>query len=228
MLAGGPVTGRSKEKHRLENKRHRIATQESRTPTSYWKTHQGQFEVPAGMSGPTTHKNNMCPSGLALNHPAANLLLQYATKGCPAKTGRDWTKAEVEAAIERGPHSSALEEAPMAQLKTEIEAKVKNKQCRVVLWDDIKDNPPKELKISPVSMVPHKARGFRAILDLSFGIRLESGKVVPSVNETSEKTAPKGAIDQMGHALLRLIHAFAQADGDEKIFMAKWDIKDGF
>ena len=27
---------------------------------------------------------------------------------------------------------------------------------------------------------------------------------------------------------MRLIHAFAQADQDAKIFMAKWDIKDGF
>ena len=98
----------------------------------------------------------------------------------------------------------------------------------MVLWDDIKDNPPKELKVSPVSMVPHKSRGFRAILVLSFAIRLDSGREVPLVNETLHKTALKGAIDQMGHALMRLIHAFAQVDKDAKIFMAKWDIKDGF
>ena len=27
---------------------------------------------------------------------------------------------------------------------------------------------------------------------------------------------------------MRIIHAFAQAEEDAKIFMAKWDIKDGF
>ena len=27
---------------------------------------------------------------------------------------------------------------------------------------------------------------------------------------------------------MRIIHAFAQADEDMKIFMAEWDIKDGF
>ena len=42
------------------------------------------------------------------------------------------------------------------------------------------------------------------------------------------KTAPHAAIDKIGHALQRLIHAFAEAPDDAKIFMVKWDIKDGF
>jgi len=52
--------------------------------------------------------------------------------------------------------------------------------------------------------------------------------VIPAVNDTTTKTAPQGACDQIGHALKRLIHAFAEAGEDEKVFMAKWDIKDGF
>ncbi len=32
----------------------------------------------------------------------------------------------------------------------------------------------------------------------------------------------------MGHALSCIIHAFAKADDDAKIYMAKWDIKYGF
>jgi hypothetical protein len=35
-------------------------------------------------------------------------------------------------------------------------------------------------------------------------------------------------MDQLGHALSRIIHAFAEAEEGDKIFMAKWDIKDGF
>ena len=77
-------------------------------------------------------------------------------------------------------------------------------------------------------MVPHKSRWFWAILDLSFAIGLENGGVIPSVNKTSEKTAPRGAIDQMGHLLMWVVHAFAQADPDAKLFMAKQDIKDEF
>ena len=37
-----------------------------------------------------------------------------------------------------------------------------------------------------------------------------------------------GAIDQIGHVLLRLIHSFDKAPECGKIFQAKWDIKDGF
>jgi hypothetical protein len=132
------------------------------------------------------------------------------------------------AAVERGPHVSALEHDAIAQLEEEIPEKVKAGQCKVVLWDDIKHNPPEQLKISPLAMIPHKSRKYRAILDLSFRLRLKNSSVVPSVNEATTLEAPTGAIDQMGHALKRIIHAFAEADEDAKIFMAKWDIKDGF
>jgi hypothetical protein len=116
----------------------------------------------------------------------------------------------------------------VAQLQGEVREKVANGQARVVLWDEIKGNPPPQLKISPVAMIPHKSRQFRAILDLSFPVKLEDGSVVPSVNDSTTKTAPRGAIDQIGHSLQRIIHAFATADENDKIFMAKWDIKDGF
>jgi hypothetical protein len=40
--------------------------------------------------------------------------------------------------------------------------------------------------------------------------------------------APKGALDHLGQSLSQIIHALAKAEEDSKIFMAKWDIKDGF
>jgi hypothetical protein len=40
--------------------------------------------------------------------------------------------------------------------------------------------------------------------------------------------APQGALNQLDHTLSRIIHAFAKAKEDAKIFMARWDIKDGF
>ena len=52
--------------------------------------------------------------------------------------------------------------------------------------------------------------------------------MLASVNDTMEKTTPKGAIDQIGDCLSQIIHAFAETDDTAKIFMAKWDIKDGF
>ena len=116
----------------------------------------------------------------------------------------------------------------MAQLRSETDEKVRTGQAKIVRWDDIKHDFPKQLKVSPVAMVPHKSRKWRAILDLSFRLRLRSGEVVPSVNENTEKTAPQGALDQLGHSLDRIIHAFAQAGPEDKVFMAKWDVKDGF
>ena len=37
-----------------------------------------------------------------------------------------------------------------------------------------------------------------------------------------------GAIDKIGHVLLRLIRAFAEAPECAKTFQGKWDIKDRF
>ena len=51
---------------------------------------------------------------------------------------------------------------------------------------------------------------------------------VQSVNSTSKELAPPESLDQLGHVLQRLIHTMAEAEQDIPIFMAKWDIKDGF
>jgi hypothetical protein len=127
----------------------------------------------------------MCPQNLALYHPAAAKLLDFATGGCPANTGRPWTKAEMEAAIERGPHVSAMDPDARTQLQQQVADKVKKGQAKLILWDKIKDDPPPELKISPIAMIPHKSRQFRAILDLSFRLKLKNDGFIPSVNEST-------------------------------------------
>jgi hypothetical protein len=134
----------------------------------------------------------------------------------------------MQAAIDRGPHSSARVPEAIDQLHEEVREKVRCGQERIVDWRDICDDPPEQLKISPISMVPHKSRCFRTILDLSFAIRLQDGTSCASVNEATTKSAPRGVIDQLGHTLGRIIHAFASTSDDEKVFMDKWDIKDGF
>ena len=128
----------------------------------------------------------------------------------------------------QGAYISALQPEAMEQLALELDAKEKKGQCRVILRDDIKDNPPTEMKVPLLAMIPHKSRLFQAILDLSFSIRLVSRKIIESFNETSKKTAPQGAIDQLGHSLTWITNAFPEAEDDAKIFMAKWDIKGGF
>jgi hypothetical protein len=123
-----------------------------------------------------------------------------------------------------------LSDEALDHFAAEAVEKVTAGQCRIVEWDSMKDNPPGQLKISPITAIPHKSRGFRSILDLSFRLCLKNGGILHSVNDTTIKTAPKGALDQLGHALSRIIHAFAESEDNvnAKIFMAKWDVKDGF
>ena len=228
LLSNALVTGESTQRLRIENKRHRRQLQREQNQPAWWNTHEGNFSPPQPRDEPVKYRNNMCPRGLALHHPAASLLKHYAVNGCPTDTGKPWTIEQIQAAIERGPHVSALVPAAMEQLDMEVQEKVASGQARIVRWNDIRHAPPPQLKISPVAMVPHNSRPYRAILDLSFPVQVNPTTTVPSVNTTTTKTAPRGAIDQIGHVLPRIIHAFASVEDDAKIFMAKWDIKDGF
>jgi hypothetical protein len=110
----------------------------------------------------------MCPTGRALQHPAAKLLKDWATIGCPTKTGKPWSKTEIWEAVERGPHCSALSPEAIKHFAVEATEKVCMKQARLVEWDLIKDSPPTELKVSPIAAIPHKSKEFHSILDLLF------------------------------------------------------------
>ena len=229
---GERVIGRDTDKLRRQNKRRRHQLLEEQGEYSQWLRHQGKVFISEHeweeRHAKSTSGKQMYPRGRATNHPAGGLLEEWARYGCPAVTGDNWTRQQLEAAIERGPHKSAMVEEAIAHFAVEVMEKVRVGQARVVAWDDIKDNPPPQLKISPVAAIPHKSKAYRSILDLSFRLRLQDGSEVPAVNDTTEKTAPRGAVDQLGHSLKRLIHAFAEAEPGDKVFMAKWDIKDGF
>jgi len=116
----------------------------------------------------------MCPSGLALLHPAADLLKEWATYGCPTNTGMPWTQEQMQAAVDRGPHRSALTDAAIAHFRAEVDGKVKSGQAKLVAWNSIKDNPPGELKnISNSGNTPQ----VKAVL-------LDSGPFIQSMTET--------------------------------------------
>jgi hypothetical protein len=122
--------------------------------------------------------------------------------------------------INRGPHQPAPEPEAIAHFEVEVWDKVAKGQACVVLWDDIKSNQPHQLKVSPVGVIPHKSRAYRSILDLLFALCLKDGGMIQSVNEIMEKWAPCRAIDQLGHSLKQIIHAFAEADNNAKVPMA--------
>ena len=95
-------------------------------------------------------------------------------------------------------------------------------------WDDIKQNPPSKLKISPLEIIPHKNRKYRAISDLFFALKV-SGWDLPSTNKATKETAPAEALDQVGTVMTRIIKALATAPlSEDPIHFSKLDIKDGF
>jgi hypothetical protein len=60
--------------------------------------------------------------------------------------------------------------------------------CKVFTWDKIQQLLPKNLKISPLAVVPQVGRRGRIILDLSFPVYQELDRVMtitqPSINDT--------------------------------------------
>ncbi len=85
--------------------------------------------------------------------------------------------------------------------EVEVQDKLEKGQAHVVLWDDIKLNHPRQLKVLPVVAIPHKSQAYRLILDLSFALRFKDGGMIELVNDTTEKWAPRGAIGQLGYSL---------------------------
>jgi hypothetical protein len=187
------ITGANKNKMRAENRKQRRALQTA-DPGTQWTTHGGDNALPpsAADKAQPPHRNAMCPAGLAMRHPAADTLMEWAKLGCPTKTGRPWTQADLEDAIARGPHQLALTPEAIEHFAMEIKEKVRTNQARVVEWDTIKDSPSTELKVSPIAAIPHKSKAYRSILDLSFCLKLQNGGVRLAVNDTTMKTAPGG------------------------------------
>ncbi len=113
---GEPVTGATKDWLHLQNKCARKDKQAQQHTRSYWQQHKGHMVLPPAQPHPTSYCNEMAPANLALYHPAADLLLEYPTKRCPMHTGKHWSFTEMEAAIARGPHPSALHPGTLKQL----------------------------------------------------------------------------------------------------------------
>ncbi len=185
----------------------------------------GTFFILDNIPPLATYKHKMRPKGLTLQHPAANILEEYAKYGCPTRTGKPWTTQKMWEAVARGPHQSEMLPEAIEHFWLKAIEKVNTGQAILVKWDSIKNTPLPQLKIAAI---PHKLKEFRLILDLSFTLHLSNGSLRPSVNDTTVKTAPCGAVNQLGHSLARMIHAFAEAKDEEKIFMAKWDVQDRF
>ena len=171
----------------------------------------------------------MRPRGLAANsHPASAMLHSFHDNGCPTDCGNDWSHDQIVSAIKRGPHISAKDPQAAKYLHEQTQEKVTSGFAKIVKWGDIKTNYPKNMKISPVAMIPHKSRDYRCILDLSFQYNFKNTKQ-QSVNQTTNTKAPKKSMAYLGMVLKKLIYTMSQNYNQNMPFMySKNDIKDGF
>ena len=140
------------------------------------------------------------PRWRAARHPAAPMLREYATRGCPVQTGADWTAEQLQAAVDKGPHSSTLEEDAIAQIQVEAREKEAQGFAKIYKWEDLKKDLPRALKLSPLAMIPHMSRKYRVILELSYQLMV-AGYMLPSVNDAAVRMAPEEAMDQIKSVL---------------------------
>ena len=64
--------------------------------------------------------------------PAVDILMDWAQFECPTKTGKPWSRADTNEAIEWGPHQSALSPEAIQHFEKEIKEKTRTNQARVI------------------------------------------------------------------------------------------------
>ena len=90
------------------------------------------------------HRNKMSPLGLELHHSAYEMLLKYATGGCPVKTGQNCTNEEIQYAVMIGPYEYTLADEDISHFSDEYKGKVALKRARLVQYYKIKGELPKK------------------------------------------------------------------------------------
>ena len=157
------------------------------------------------------------------------MLLDFATNGCPVNDGDNWSRQQLDDYLAYDNHASAKHPAAATAVRTEALAKVKDGSCFLVNWEDIKHNPPPNLKISPLAAIPHKSRDYRMILDLSFTMRTPTNTHHQPVNAIPAHPAvPTHSMAELGNVLRRIVWTLATTHDTRPFFFCKVDLKDGF
>ena len=138
----------------------------------------------------------------------------------------------MQAAVDRGPHQSALTPESIALFAEDIGYQERAGFCKVFTWEELLQLQPKNLKISPVAAVPQVGRRPRIILDLSFPVYTEVDGVMTiiqaSVNDTTVAEAPSIPVKEIGQVLHRLLYYMKMTRAGLWICFSKLDISDGF
>ena len=96
--------------------------------------------------------------------------------------------------MEKGSHSSALEDDAIVQIQVKAREKLAQGFAKIYRWEDLKKNLPHTLKLLPLAMIPYKSRKYRAILNLSFQM-IVAGYTLPLVNGATVRMVPVEVMD---------------------------------
>lgn len=113
--SGARISGVNKRQLKLENKKKRQQKQLEQAKQTYWSIYKGDFELPEAKEELESWRNMLCPKGLALHHPAAAKLLQYATGGCPMPNehrAKLVKRADMGSSRDRDPHATCFSIEP--------------------------------------------------------------------------------------------------------------------
>jgi hypothetical protein len=73
--------------------------------------------------------------------------------------------------VQKGAHKSATSDESIALVQEDVAYQLKAGDAEIISWKDLQKLRPKQLKISPLAVVPQRNRRGRTILDLSFAFR---------------------------------------------------------
>jgi hypothetical protein len=155
-----------------------------------------------------------------IRHPARSHLRHLRRVGARAPmTTTPWSDKRIEATMARGPHKSAFEYADF--LGEELLEFVLKGQWIVLPYSVVQTLPQRvrrQLRISPMGVVPQRDRRPRVIVDYSFF----------GVNDETAKLAPREAM-QFGKALERILRQIVESNPTHgPVYLLKIDIADGF
>ena len=182
----------------------------------------------------------MSPSPWMRFHPFVETLEKWAL-GVAAACGSPWTETAINAAVARGPHTSALTPEARGLIEEEMHYQITAGFSEIVLWSDIRTRLPQHLKVSPLAVIPQVGRRGRLLLDLSFPVQAarptsKRGRrnwvapppLAPSVNSTTTQQSPDYPVKELGRVLPRLLTLMNTVPPEETIMFAKIDLSDGF
>ena len=200
-------------------------------------TEEGWSLEPPGAEGKSIAFSLMRPTAVARRVLPGELykrLVKFALEGCRADCGPPWSEETLATALERGVNPSALEPEVVQVLWDDLKYQQEAGFVRIVPAEELLGrDKPRELKISPVAVIPQVGRRPRIILNLSAevktpGTRRKPPTVQPSVNETTVPAEDQTAVKALGTAIKSLILLAYEVPWDWIIVWQKVDLSDGF